>query len=197
MAQELKSPISAESAIPRLRKPASVIGKTLIFRNARTEDAEFILSLRTDQEKSRFLSATSGDVAAQRAWLDGYASRDDQVYFIIEYQNEPIGTVRLYDPQGASFCWGSWILKDSRPRQAALESALMVYAYAVDHMGFSASHFDVRKGNERVWQFHERLDAKRVSETELDYLYVMDLAAIQDARRRLAEYLPDGVSVTA
>lgn len=50
-----------------------------------------------------------------------------------------------------------------------MESALMVYAYAVDHLGSKAAHFEVRKGNERVWQFHERFGAVRTSETDLEY----------------------------
>ena len=162
----------------RLRKAARVVGKTLSFRNATVDDAAFILSLRTDAEKSRYLSAVSGELAAQQAWLERYARADDQAYFIIEYQDVPIGTVRLYDPQGESFCWGSWILHRSRPSQAAMESALMVYAYAVDHLGFTAAPFDVRKGTERVWQFHQRFGAVRIAETELDYLYRIEAPAI-------------------
>lgn len=103
-------------AMIRLRKAARVVGKTLYFRNATVDDAAFILSLRTNAEKSRYLSAVSGDLAEQEAWLERYAHADDQAYFIIEYQGTPIGTVRLYDPQGESFCWGSWILHSSRPR---------------------------------------------------------------------------------
>lgn len=166
-----------------------------MFRDARVEDATFILSLRTDEKKSRYLSATSPDLEAQCTWLESYTQAMDQAYFIIEYQDEPIGTVRLYDAQGNSFCWGSWILKDTRPSQSAMESALMVYAYAVDHLGFTAAHFDVRKGNERVWQFHERFGAERIAETALDYLYTLSLEAIQASRRRYAKFLPDGVTI--
>ena len=179
----------------RLRKAASVVGKSLVFRNAGVEDAAFILSLRTDTEKSRYLSAVSNDLADQQVWLARYAQADDQAYFIIEYQDEPIGTVRLYDPQGESFCWGSWVLKNSRPGQAAMESALMVYAYAVDHLGFRAAHFDVRKGNERVWQFHERFGARRVAESELDYDYKLDFEAIAVARKRYQRFLEGAVAV--
>lgn len=186
--------MSAPASI-RLRKAARVVGKTLTFRNAALEDAAFILSLRTDAEKSRYLSAVSGELAEQQAWLERYAQTDDQAYFIIEYQDEPIGTVRLYDPQGDSFCWGSWILKSSRPSQAAMESALMVYAYALDHLGFQAAHFDVRKGNERVWQFHERFGAVRTAETELDYLYRIDAVAITSSRIRYQHFLEGPVTV--
>ena len=180
----------------QLRKAARIVGKTLTFRNAVFEDAAFILSLRTDTEKSRYLSAVSTELADQQAWLSRYAQANDQAYFIIQYRDTPIGTVRLYDAQGDSFCWGSWILQDGQPRQAAIESALMVYAYAVDHLGFAAAHFDVRKGNARVWQFHERFGASRTGDTTLDYLYRLDLAAIQAARRHYDKFLPDGVLVT-
>ncbi len=180
---------------PTIRKAAFVQGNTLVFRDASEKDAGFILSLRTDEKKSRYLSVTTNDIDAQKTWLANYATAKDQAYFIIEFNNEPVGTVRLYDAQQESFCWGSWILKDGRPRQAAMESALMVYAYAVDHLGFKACHFDVRKGNERVWQFHERFGAQRVSETELDYLYRLNLQAIRDSLLCYREFLPDGVTV--
>jgi len=181
---------------PMIQKAVRVTGKTLIFRDANVSDAEFILSLRTDEKKSRYLSATANDIEAQKAWLSRYAVAKDQAYFIIDYKNEPVGTVRLYDAQQGSFCWGSWILKDSRPRHAAMESALMVYAYAVDCLGFNACHFDVRKGNEKVWQFHERFGAVRIGETEIDYFYSLSDKSIQASLSRYANFLPDGVHVS-
>ena len=181
----------------RVCKAARVVGKTLNFRNAMVDDAAFILSLRTDAEKSRYLSAVSGELAEQAAWLERYDHADDQAYFIIEYKGTPIGTVRLYDPRGESFCWCSWILHSSRPSQAAMESALMVYAYAVDHLGFKAAHFEVRKGNERVWQFHERFGAVRTSETELDYNYKLEASAIAVSRNRYRRFLEGPLTVGA
>ena len=180
---------------PKLRKAARVVGKTLTFRDANLDDAAFILSLRTDTEKSRYLSAVSGELADQQAWLERYAHADDQAYFIIEYQSLPVGAVRLYDPQGESFCWGSWILTNNRPNHAAMESALMVYAYAVDHLGFQAAHFEVRKGNERVWQFHERFGAERVSENELEFLYEINRSAIDHSRNHYKKFLSTSVTV--
>jgi RimJ/RimL family protein N-acetyltransferase len=183
-------------ATARIRKALRLQGRTLTFRDATTDDAAFILSLRTNAEKSRYLSAVSGELLEQQDWLARYACDDEQAYFIIESQGEPIGTVRLYDPQGDSFCWGSWILKDGRPSHAAMESALMVYAYALDHLGFADAHFDVRKGNERVWRFHERFGARRFGETEFDYLYKIHGEAIAISRQRYRKFLERTVSVT-
>ena len=179
----------------QIRKAAQIVGKTLQFRDANVGDAAFILSLRTDAEKSRHLSAVSADLADQQAWLAHYTQAEDQAYFIIEHQQEAIGTVRLYDPQGDSFCWGSWILQDGSPGHAAMESALMVYAYGIDHLDFAGAHFDVRKGNERVWQFHERCGARRVAESEFDYFYQLDGKAIAAFQERYQRFLGEPVSV--
>lgn len=180
---------------PTIRKAKLVVGKTLSFRDANVDDAAFILSLRTDENKSRYLSAVSADLSAQQRWLEGYAISQSQAYFIIEYQKESIGTVRFYDAQQGSFCWGSWILKDGSPMHAAMESALMVYSYAIDDLKFQAAHFDVRKGNEHVWKFHERFGAQRTSETDQDYFYKLDLQSIKSTRKKYAKYLPSEVSV--
>lgn len=71
----------------------------------------------------------------------------------------------------------------------------MVFAYAVDHLGFTATHFDVRKGNERLWQFHERFGAKRVAENENDYFYRLDFNAIDISRNRYQRFVEGGVEV--
>lgn len=102
---------------------------------------------------------------------------------------------RIYNAQADSFSWGSWILKDGAPQSAAIESALMVYSYAIEHLGFRAAHFDVRKGNENVWRFHERFGAERVGETEDDYLYQIDIEKILVARLKYKRYLPEIVNI--
>ena len=166
--------------------PKSVKGPRLTFRQAVPDDAKFILSLRTDGTKNQHLSATNSDVTAQRRWIETMSR--DQIYFIIEHNAHPVGTVRMYDQQGMSFCWGSWILSDDAPKSSAVESTLMVYKVGME-LGFSGSHFDVRKGNEKVWQYHERLGAKRVGETELDYLYEIDCDAIKKIFAKYADRL--------
>jgi RimJ/RimL family protein N-acetyltransferase len=177
------------------RKPEKVIGNNVVFRNASTDDAEFIVGLRTDPEIGKYLSHTSSDVALQVGWLEQYATDNTQVYFIIEDKHgERFGTVRLYDPQGDSFCWGSWILRKERPKGFAMESALMVYRFAIG-LGFERAHFDVRKENEKTWKFHEWFGAVRVSETDEDYIYNISLVAILSAFVKFWNYMPNGIEV--
>lgn len=173
----------------RIRKAKAIEGKTLLFRDADIEDARFILELRSQTEKARHLSAISGRLIDQENWLAQYASDDTQAYFIIECKGKSIGTVRLYDPRQDSFCWGSWILQQNAPSHAAIESALMVYTYALQHLGFQRSHFDVRKENEKVWRFHERFGAQRSTSSHTDYFYRLERDAIVASLKRFHRYL--------
>lgn len=181
---------------PIICKAARVMGKTLCFRNAELSDAAFILALRTDANKSRYLSSVTGQISDQEAWLARYALRENEAYFIIEsVAGESIGTVRLYDGVKHSFCWGSWIVNDGAPHAVAIESALMVYAYALDTLGFLTAHFQVNKHNERVFRFHERFGATRIKENDVEYEYIISNEAIRTSMQRYRRYLPISLEV--
>lgn len=180
---------------PRYVKPKAVRGHKLVFRDATVDDAEFILSLRTDAAKNRYLSATSADVQQQRDWLTRYAADDSQLYFIIcNLDGKPVGTVRLYDQQGDSFCWGSWIKSDDAPAGFGVESALIIYDYALQQ-GFRRAHFQVSKGNDGVISFHLRFGAVQVAEFETEYHYEMRHDAILGAMAQYRKFLPNGATV--
>jgi hypothetical protein len=169
------------------------IGKNINLRPVTVADAEFILSLRLDAERAKHLSATGSDVNKQRLWIDAYKIRQTagmEFYFIIEdHGGAPLGTVRLYDFVGESFCWGSWILRPESPASASIESALQVYELGFFELGFTASHFDVRKENSRVVAFHKRLGAIVVREDNLDYFFEYEKEAYTSVRERYKKYL--------
>jgi len=150
-----------------------ISGKHIDLREVEVTDAEYILSLRLDPRHARYLSPTSSDAQSQRDWILKYQRRFDQAYFVAESRESiprPCGTVRLYDPVGNSFSWGSWLLGDNAPSFAAIESALIVYDYGFNVLGFSASHFEVLRENMKVCAFHERFGARQVGEdTRLKY----------------------------
>ncbi|ELA7189950.1 GNAT family N-acetyltransferase [Vibrio alginolyticus] len=149
--------------------------KTIQLRLVQEDDAEFITQLRGDEKYNTHLSKCDTSVEAQRLWIRAYKEDEQQkkqFYFIIErLDGTKCGTVRLYDFKGVSFCWGSWILNHEKTRYAALESALLVYQFGFDVLGFEKCHFDVRKDNHAVNKFHEKFGARLVGDTDLDYLY--------------------------
>jgi RimJ/RimL family protein N-acetyltransferase len=184
-----------QSPIP-LRKPAKIIGNHLVFRNAEATDAEFITRIRTDPDKSKYLSTTSPDVGRQITWLEKYAKDDSQIYFLIcESMGLPIGTVRIYDCIENSFCWGSWILAAGSSPSASIESVLIVYHFAL-HLGFKSSHFEVRPENRSVLRFHERFGALRVKETAESIYYRIHHDQILASLEKYSEFLPRNIEIS-
>ena len=185
-----------DSPTPVIRKAQRLIGNQLILRNAEVSDAGFIVRLRTDPQKQRFISATSADLAQQIGWLEQYARTPREAYFIVENMaGDKVGTIRIYDPVGDSFCFGSWIMKDGAPVTYAVESVLIVYHYALDELSFNRSYFAVRKANRSVWQFMEKFGGVRTSETEVDYLYETQRAPVLESFQRYTHLLPNGIRV--
>jgi hypothetical protein len=187
-----------------IRPAARLVGNKLVLREVEAGDAAYILALRLDPKKGMHLSAVDNDVAKQEAWIARYKAAGGQAYFIICAKaadgsaGKRIGTVRLYDARGASFAWGSWIIEDGAAPDVAMESALIVYRYALDHLGFRDSHFEVNRDNRTVWNFHERLfGARRVGEDDVEYRFEQDHEAIRAGLRRFGRFLPDPIEVVA
>ena len=168
-------------------------GKRINLRLIEIEDADFLLSLRLDPNKSRHLSKVDDDLEKQLKWLTDYKQREclnDEYYFIIEDKdNSPFGCVRLYDFIKDSFCWGSWILKSDSPSFMAVESALQVYEFAFYTLKFNKCHFDVRKENTSVVAFHERFGAKKISEDEENFYFTYSKDDYENIKLRYGKFL--------
>lgn len=164
----------------------AIAGKNINLRDIEISDAQFVLDLRTNDKKSLYLHKTDADIQKQINYINKYKTLKNEWYFIIEDKNgKPLGTVRIYDVIGDSFCWGSWLIVDNAPSQTALESALLIYDYAFDYLNFNNVHFDVRKGNVKVQRFHELFGAQRTGETELDILYKYDKETYKNISEKL------------
>ncbi|RZS88894.1 RimJ/RimL family protein N-acetyltransferase [Phyllobacterium myrsinacearum] len=177
----------------QIKKASYIHGTDIRFRNVEVSDAAFILSLRLDETRNKFISSVSPSLADQESYLEKYSKSEGEAYFIIEADHiGPIGTIRLYDQRGSSFCWGSWIVAPGAPARTGSKSAVLLYIYAFDTLGFSSSHFDVRQGNESVWRFHERFGAELTHEDELDRFYTLPRSAWERTKPRYEQYIPSG-----
>lgn len=169
------------------------VGNT-VLRLIREDDAEFILRLRLDGSVNRFLSPVDADLAKQVEWISQYKQREairSEFYFVIENpRDQQCGTVRVYDFQGTSFSWGSWIVAPGSPSFAAIESAFAVYEFAFGHLGFLQSHFEVRKGNAKVLKFHQRFGATIVREDDLNLYFHLSRASYEKTKAHYARTVP-------
>ena len=161
---------------------------------ATVEDSELILSLRLDPGRNGHISSTSNSVDEQREWMRAYMGRlvaGSEVYFIIQFESEDVGTVRLYDyrPDKDSFCWGSWIIRSGVPDIVAFSTPLAVYDLGFDHLGFSSAHFDIRKANTAVWKFEEMLGAELAGEDDINRRYIYPKNKYPPARARMLKII--------
>jgi RimJ/RimL family protein N-acetyltransferase len=170
-----------------------IYGKNINMRTVIIEDAEFIYNMRQNQNKTKYLSKVIGTVESQKEWIENYKQREEdkkEFYFVIESKDkEKLGLVRMYDFQHESFCWGSWLIKENAPKSTAIESALQIYEFGFYTLGFEKSHFDVRKGNDKVIAFHQRFGAKIVDEDELDYFFNFEKSEYEITKEKYKRYL--------
>ncbi|WP_373033239.1 GNAT family N-acetyltransferase [Sulfurovum sp.] len=163
------------------------------MRTVELEDAEFIFTMRQDERKTKFLSKVSGTVESQKEWIANYKKRENQkkeFYFVIESkESQKLGLVRMYDFQNDSFCWGSWLIKEHAPKSTAIESALQIYEFGFYALGFEKSHFDVRKGNDKVIGFHQRFGAKIVNKNDVEYFFNFEKKDYEVTKEKYKRYL--------
>lgn len=168
-------------------------GKSINFRTVTENDAEFVFTLRQNFKKIQHLSKITGTVSDQINWINEYKEREvakREYYFIIESNNEePLGLVRMYDFKGDSFCWGSWIIKDGAPKSTAIESVLLIYEFSFYSLGFTQSHFEVQKGNDKVITFHKKFGAEVVDENEYEYFFIITKDIYEKTKSRYKRYL--------
>mgnify|MGYP003510103375 CR=1 FL=1 len=139
------------------------------LRLVNVDDAEFILSLRQNQNLNQFLSAVSPDIQMQRDWIISYKLREEQgldYYFIVmDKRFEDVGMVRVYDInyENKSFTWGSWVLSENRPKYTALDSMILSYDFAFNELGLDLCQFKVHTANKRAKLAREPLLSNNVS----------------------------------
>lgn len=165
----------------------------------RPQHAAYIYSLRINPTLNAHLSAAPDSPESQAAWIAKYMEREKagkEYYFLItRLDGTPCGTVRLYDFRSDSFCWGSWILDANKTRFAAIESALLVYQIGFDYLRFPQSHFDVRRENTRVINFHIRLGSEVTSLDDQNVYMKLTREKFQAGREALLSIVAKGLNL--
>ena len=127
-------------------------GKYVNLRIVEVDDADFILSLRCDENKSKYLHKTDNDIDKQKDYIRKTLKKQNEWYFIIErLTGEKIGTYRIYDVREESFCIGSWLMKNGVTALEMMESDYLTRKFGFNKLNFDKLHFDVRKGNKKSY----------------------------------------------
>ncbi len=127
------------------------------LRPVRMDDAEFMVSLRTDPELSKFLNNTSSRVEDQKHYLERYLTEPDDYYFIIQSKSMKYaeGIVAIYEIDHNNHCaeWGRWIIR--KGSMAAIESACLIYRIAFESLKLGQLYCRTVSENRSVVSFHE------------------------------------------
>ena len=176
-------------------------GHALRLRLVRPKDAAYIHALRTDPRYNTHISAVTGGVDEQRAWIERYKRREaegSEFYYAIERRDGRglCGVVRLYGIEAGRFTWGSWILDGNKPSKAALESAMLVYRAGFERLDCQIAVFDVRLGNDRTLSFHRRFGAVEVCRGQRDVYFEYSRASFEADQPKLEAILAGRVEAS-
>ncbi|MGH9610551.1 MAG: GNAT family N-acetyltransferase [Bryobacteraceae bacterium] len=118
----------------------SISGNFFRLRPVSLEDAAFIVEVRTDPLRNRFINPTSLEVEKQEQWLKRYFEAPDDYYFIIENEatGEREGTVGIYrlDVEAKRAEWGRWVVR--RGSKSAIPSLLLSFKLAFEQIGLDS-----------------------------------------------------------
>lgn len=166
----------------------------LHVRLVREEDAEFIVSLRTDKKLARYLHATDDSVEKQVEWIKQYKIREtagEDYYFIYDKDGQTIGVNRIYDINydQEQVTAGSWICKADG--MLSIYTIMILRDIIFDILGAKCDYFDVRKGNKKVQRLHEMCGANKVSSDELNCYYCLTSEAYKQNKEQILKLIKD------
>lgn len=138
--------------------------KGIVFglRPVELVDANFIINLRSDPERTKFMHPISSYLPDQEAYLKEYFKRPGDYYFIIEriQDSSPQGTISVYNIDKRRKCgeFGQWILL--RGSLGAVESTLLLYRVAFGILGIDMVYTRTVAENKQVISFHQSCGLK-------------------------------------
>ena len=138
------------------------------------DDAEFILSLRTNPELNRFIHATSSDIENQRQWIRDYKKREMdgvEYYFIYSKDGPPFCVNRIYGINGDEGTTGSWICALKTNPVDVLTTSIVLYYIVFDEIKLRRVLFDTRKDNLSALKVNRALGGVCIDETDKDYFF--------------------------
>jgi len=137
-------------------------------------DAEFIIKLRSDDKRSRFIHETDENVETQKAWISEYKKREakgKEYYIVYDIDGEPFGVNRIYDINETFCTEGSWVCLPIEDSSKTIASALIIRDLIFEYFGFEYDMFNVSVGNNKVKKFHKISGAVIIEETPEEYTF--------------------------
>ncbi|WP_339657188.1 GNAT family N-acetyltransferase [Flavobacterium frigidarium] len=142
-------------------------------------DADFIIKLRTDSSKSRFISKTDSNVQEQENWIAKYKEREligEEYYFIAIDENDvKFATYRLYNKTIKSIEIGSFVSKPRYDKPLnVIKVDIILKAFVFKNLGYDELTFEVRKDNKSVINYHKKFNPTIIREDEQNFYFILE-----------------------
>ena len=151
----------------------------LFLKYVNEDDADFILKLRTDKNKSKFISLSSSDVKEQKKWIRSYKEREKaglEYYFIAYDENkEAFATYRLYNKTDQMIEIGSFITKQNYLNPInAIKLDILMKEFVFETLNYDMLNFEVRKMNVSVVKYHNQYKPLIDREDDMNYYFIQN-----------------------
>ena len=156
-------------------------------RFVEVKDVDFVLSLRSDKELTKFIHQTDNNRDVQIAWLTKYKERErdgKEYYFIFSKDGVEYGLERIYNITEESFTHGSFLFKPNAPIGMSSLCDIITREVGFDVLGIPINLFDVRKGNNNVLHYHKTFQPTFLYETELDRFFELSKDNFEKNKQR-------------
>lgn len=168
----------------------------VVLRLVEPKDAKFILKLRNDEQRSKHLSKTSNNINDQINWINEYKKREalgEEYYFVaVDEQDNPLGTTRLSELNGASFELGSWLFSKDSPVEVAIKADIITKEIGFDWLNFESCKFNVRKENKKVLNYHKHYSPEFVKEDDLNIFFLLNKENFNKVKDKFIKMLSYG-----
>lgn len=154
------------------------------------EDALFIIALRTDLMRSRFIYSTNSDVELQKEWIRSYKKREavkEEFYFIATDENgERFATYRVYNFEDDICEIGSWVSKPNYNNAVnSIKVDIIMKEFVFETLQFEQLKFEVNKKNTSVIKYHKLFAPDIVNETTENYFFVLHKENFEKKRKQI------------
>lgn len=149
----------------------------LKVRLVNVDDAEFIVSLRSDPERTEFMITLSKDVENQRQWIREYKKREEEgsdYYFICNNQDSsPIGVNRISKINFETLsCKLSGFIKKKGNKADTAAMFLIQKEIVFDTLGLVFSIAEIHEKNYKMLKYFEYFDYK-IAKNENNFLHLV------------------------
>ena len=161
----------------KLPKNFSIEKYGLKVRLVNIDDSEFIVYLRSDPERTKFMITLSADIENQRQWIHEYKKREEkgsEYYFIYsDQEGSPIGVNRISKINFETrSCKLSGFIKKKGNKADTVAMFLINKEIAFDTLGLLFSISEIHEKNYKILKYYEYFEYE-ITKNENDYLHVV------------------------